>query len=55
MVAPALIGVAAIAWGLPTALAVIVGAAALATTLSIRLALGTAAHPLDSIPDSEGS
>jgi hypothetical protein len=50
MVSPALIGVAATAWGLPTAVAVIVSTAAVASMLAIRLTLGTAEPPRDSIP-----
>lgn len=50
MVAPALIGVGASAWGLPTALAVIVGVAALASMIAIRLTIGTTESSDDSIP-----
>ena len=50
MVSPALIGVVATAWGLPTAIAVIVSGAAVASMLAIRLTLGTAEPTRDSIP-----
>jgi hypothetical protein len=52
MVSPALIGVAATAWGLPTALAVVVGVAAVASMLVIRLTLGSGGSVRDSLPET---
>jgi MFS family permease len=52
MVAPALIGIGATAWGLPEALAIIVGIAAVSSMIAIRLTIG-APKPLgDSLPGS---
>ncbi len=51
MVAPALIGVAATAWSLPTALAVVVSLAAAASLLSIRLTIAGPVPAGDSLPD----
>jgi hypothetical protein len=50
MVAPALIGVAAAAWSLPVALAVIVTFAALASLLAVRLTIGRPIPVTDSLP-----
>ncbi len=50
MVAPALIGVGATAWGLPTALAVIVGVAAVSSMIAIRLTIGAPESFDDSLP-----
>jgi hypothetical protein len=52
MVSPALIGVAATAWSLPTALAVVVGVAAVASMLVIRLTLGSGGSVRDSLPET---
>ncbi|HSO48911.1 MAG TPA: hypothetical protein VLS86_00070 [Acidimicrobiia bacterium] len=52
MVSPALIGVAATAWGLPTALAVVVGVAAVASMLVIRLTLGSGGSVRDSLQET---
>ena len=50
MVSPALIGVAATTWSLPTALAVVVGLAAVASMITIRLTLINAESSRDSLP-----
>ncbi|HEY4607499.1 MAG TPA: hypothetical protein VIH55_07595 [Acidimicrobiia bacterium] len=50
MVAPASIGVAATAWSLPTALAVVVGIAGVASVTAVRLTLGSPGGRLDSLP-----
>lgn len=51
MAAPALIGVAATAWSLPAALGVVVGLAAIASLLAIRLTIATRQAIDDSLPD----
>ena len=51
MAAPALIGVAAAAWSLPVALAVIVTLAAVASLLAIRLTIGRPIPVGDSLPE----
>ncbi len=51
MAAPALIGVAATAWSLPLALAVVVGVAGIASVLAVRLTIEVRAPVGDSIPD----
>lgn len=50
MVSPALIGAAATTWNLPTALAVVVGVAAVASMITIRLTLDTAQSQRNSLP-----
>jgi predicted MFS family arabinose efflux permease len=50
MVSPALIGMAAGAWSLPTAIAVVVGMAAVASTVAIRLTMGRPVPVHDSLP-----
>jgi MFS family permease len=50
MAAPALIGVAATAWSLPVALAVVVTLAALASLLAVRLTIGSPIPVGDSLP-----
>jgi predicted MFS family arabinose efflux permease len=50
MAAPALIGVAATSWGLPAAIGVVVGAAAVASAVSISLTLARAEPVRDSLP-----
>jgi hypothetical protein len=50
LVAPAVIGAGAAAWGLPTALGVIVGVAGVASMMAVRLALGTSGPVDDSLP-----
>jgi predicted MFS family arabinose efflux permease len=50
MAAPALVGVAATAWSLPTALAVVVGIAGLASLLAVGLTIGTGESNEDSLP-----
>jgi MFS family permease len=52
MVASALIGVAATSWRLPTALAVVIGAAAGASMIAIRLTLVTPVPAHDSVPET---
>ena len=52
MVSPALVGAAATTWNLPTALAVVVGVAAVASMITIRLTLGDAQSLRDSLPGS---
>lgn len=52
LVAPAVIGAGAAAWGLPTALGVIVGVAGVASMMAVRLALGTSGPVDDSLPDT---
>lgn len=51
MAAPALIGVAATAWSLPTALAVVVSLAAIASLLAVRLTISGRSPARDSLPD----
>jgi hypothetical protein len=51
MAAPALVGVAATAWSLPTALAVVVGIAGAASLLAIGLTIATGESNEDSLPD----
>ena len=51
MVAPALIGLAATAWSLPSALGVVVGIAAVASLLTIRLTIGSQDQVDDSLLD----
>ncbi len=55
MVSPALIGVAATTWSLPAALAVVVGLAAVASIIAIRLTLGNAQSLHDSLPGTGAS
>lgn len=50
MVAPALVGAAATAWSLPTAIAVVVGVAVFASAFTIRLTLGIPQPIDDSLP-----
>lgn len=50
MVAPALIGLAATSWDLPVAVGVIVGLAAVSSTIAIRLTLGAPGPVRDSLP-----
>lgn len=51
MAAPAVIGVAATAWSLPSALAVVVSLAAIASLLAVRLTTSGRAPAGDSLPD----
>ena len=50
MAAPALIGLAAVSWGLPTAIGVVVASAAVASTISIRLTPVDREPVRDSLP-----
>jgi predicted MFS family arabinose efflux permease len=50
MAAPALIGIAATSWGLPTAIGVVVGSAAVASMISISLTLTDRTPARDSLP-----
>jgi predicted MFS family arabinose efflux permease len=50
MAAPALVGVAATAWSLPTALALVVGIAGVASLLAVGLTIATGESNEDSLP-----